>query len=347
MNDFDYLAQLPGEEREQDWIRTRLGTLSVREGVVLAAAAQADPPEDAVQAINQLQSLDGYRVCLDAGSYEALGRRHLINDTAMPMDALAFADLEAAGRQYEDRHPGLFIGSYYVQYLGTPPEPVYRPGMALPANDGWSVKMKLASPAAPEGVWLRLPGPFEDGCEDVVKEELEVGMALRELRVRFGNECTLMDAQCVLPEAGDLVAQYSSDIEGLFYDAHNLGCVLNERGQGSPHFMERYAAALALEGCQNLKLALDISQNLNCYDWMQCADLEESGRCRLLDAGMTEEQIRASGIDLAGYKAHLLEKEGYTPTADGWGYIRRNANEFYYQFSTPAQPQEEPGMTMQ
>ena len=46
-------------------------------------------------------------------------------------------------------------------------------------------------------------------------------------------------------------------------------------------------------------------------------------------------------------KAHLLEQEGYTPTADGWGYIRRSANEFCYQYSTPAQPQEEPGMAMQ
>lgn len=37
MNDFDYLAQLPGEGREQDWIRKRLGTLSVREGYALTA----------------------------------------------------------------------------------------------------------------------------------------------------------------------------------------------------------------------------------------------------------------------------------------------------------------------
>ena len=42
-----------------------------------------------------------------------------------------------------------------------------------------------------------------------------------------------------------------------------------------------------------------------------------------------------------------LEQEGYTPTEDGEDYIRRNANEFSYQFSTPAQPQEEPGMAMQ
>ena len=61
----------------------------------------------------------------------------------------------------------------------------------------------------------------------------------------------------------------------------------------------------------------------------------------LMDKGVSEELIRASGIDLAGYKAHLLEQEGYTPTPDGWGYIRRNANEFCYQFSTPAQPREE------
>ncbi len=343
LNEFDYLAQLPGEGRGQDWIRMRLGTLSVREGIVLAAVAQANPPEDAAQAINQLQSLDEYRVLLDAGSYEALGRRYLLNDTAMPMEALAFADLESVGRQYEDKHPGLFIGSDYVQYPDTPPVPVYQPGMALPADDGWSVKLKIASPTVPEGVWMRIPGPLEDGCEDAVEE----AVALRELRVRRWDECSLVDARCVLPEAGDLMAQYSGNAADLICDGVQLGFVLDEKGQGSPRFMHRYAAALALEGCHDLRLALDISQNLNCYDWMQRADLEASGMALLMDKGVSEELIRASGIDLAGYKAHLLEQEGYTPTPDGWGYIRRNANEFCYQFSTPAQPQEEPGMAMQ
>ena len=343
LNDFDYLAQLPGEKREQDWIRKRLRTLSVREGYALSAAAHADPPDSAAQAINQLQTLDEYTVLPDAGSYETLGRWHLLNDTAMPTDALPFIELDAVGRQYEDRNPGLFIGSCYVRYPIDPPEEVYQLGLSLPADDGWSVKVKLASPAVPEGVWLRLPGPFEDDCESTVEEAL----ALRELRVKRWDECALVDAQCVLPEAGDLMAQYSDNVSDLLYDGVELGYVLAQKGQGSPHFMERYAAALALEGCQSLKLALDISQNLNCYDWMRRTDLEESGRRKLLDMGVTEEHIRASGINLAGYRAHLLEQEGYTATADGWGYIRRNANEFGYQFSTPAQLQEEPGMAMQ
>lgn len=344
MNDFDYLAQLPGEERERCWLQKRLEQLSVREGIILAAALLCDPPEDTVQAINQLQSLDEYTVRMDVGSYETLGRWYLLNKTEMPLDALPFLDLESVGRQYEDKHPGLFIGSCYVQYPETPPKPVYQPGAVLPADDDWSVKVKLASPAVPEGVWLRLPGPFFDDC--CCEETIEEALALQELCIQHWDECSLVDAHCILPEAGDLMVQYS-DVSDLLYDSVEMGYVLSQKGQGSPCFMERYTAALALEGCQNLKLALDISQNLNCYDWMQCADLEESGRCKLLDVGMTEEQIRASGIDLAAYKAHLLEKEGYTPTADCWGYIRRNTNEFHYQFSTPAQPQEEPGMEMQ
>lgn len=315
----------------------------MREGIALAAVVQNNPPDNAVQAINRIQSLDEYTVCLDAGSYEALGRRYLLNETTMPMDALRFLNLEAVGERYQDKHPGLFVGSCYVQYPETPPEPVYWPGLPLPDDDGWSVKLNVSSPSLPEGVWLRLPGPLEDGCENTVEEAL----ALRELGVRRWDECALVDARCVLPEAGDLIAQYGGNVAELIYDGTELGYILTQKDQGSPAFSERYAAALALEGCQSLKLALDIAQNLNCYDWVQRADLEASGRTLLLDKGISEELIRASRIDLAGYKAHLLEQEGYTPTPDGWGYIRRNANEFHYQFSIPAQPQEEPGMAMQ
>lgn len=116
MADFNYLLTLPGEDRERDWIRERLETLSVREGVVLSAAAQRTLPENMEQAINCLQSLDDYDVRLDAGSYAALGQSYLLKDTMMPKNALYFVDLTAVGQQYEDKHPGLFVGNHYVQY---------------------------------------------------------------------------------------------------------------------------------------------------------------------------------------------------------------------------------------
>lgn len=323
MNDFDYLADLPGEEREQNWIRMRLETLSVREGIILAAASMRSPPESAMDAINCLQSLDDYEVRVNVGSYEALGYAYLRNETKMPENALPFVDMVQMGQWYEDRHPGLFVGDCYVEYPKTDTQLVYHgQGSPLPEDDGWSVKLKIASPAVPEGIWLCLPDP-SNWDDDTFQGE---SLALRDLHVQRWSDCVLLDARCIPPETGNLMEQYDN-LADLLYDGQELGYVLAERGQGSPTFMERYSAVLKLEHCHDLRFALDISQNLNCYDWVPCADLEASAEGLLLDSGISEELIRASGIDLAGYKAHLLEKQGYTITADGKGYIARNSQE--------------------
>ena len=209
----------------------------------------------------------------------------------------------------------------------------------LPEDNDWSVKLKVASDAVPEGVWLRLPGWESCGSESSVDEEL----VLQELKARNWNDCTLLDARCILPQAGNLMEQYDN-VPDLIYDGISLGFVLDEHGQGSPDFMERYIAALESEHCHTLRFALDISQNLKCYDWVPSADLEESARGLLLDAGISDELIHACGIDLIGYKTHLLEEDGYSPTADG-SYIRRNYEEFHYSYSTPTP--EQSGMLMQ
>lgn len=340
MNDFDYLTTLPGEERERKWLQERLETLSVQESYALAAATQSDPPMDMIQAINQLQSLDDYEIHLNAGSYEALGQAYLRNETRMPESALLFVDLARVGRNYEDEHPGLFVGNCYVEYPKKAPEPVYQRGGPLPEDNGWGVKLKLASPAVPEGVWLRLPGANPYGDESSTEEAL----ALRELCVKRWDECDLLEARCVLPQVCNLTEQYDN-VADLIYDGTSLGYVLAERGQGSSDFMERFTAALDLEYCHDLRFALDISQNLRCYNWVSCDDLEDSARGLLLDAGMSEELIHSCGIDLRGYKAYLLENEGYTLTADGSGYIIRNSQDFNYEFSTPTP--EQSGMMMQ
>lgn len=341
MNDFDYLLTLPGEERERQWLQQRLETLGVREGIALAAAVQRTIPEDMTQAINCLQSLDGYEVRINAGSYTALGQSYLRNETKMPQSAIPFVDLEQMGQRYEDKHPGLFVGNCYVEYPKAAPQPVYHgQSSPLPEDDGWSVRMKVASPAVPEGVWVCLPSP-SNWDDDSLQDEI---LMLQALHISHLDDCTLLDARCILSQAGNLMEQYDSAAD-LIYDGQELGYVLAERGQGSPDFMERYAAALELEGCHDLRLALDISQNCGCYDWVPWDDLETSAVGLLLDAGVSEELIYASGIDLKGYKAHLLERDGYTLTADRTGYIRRNGQEFNYQFSTPTPGQ--PGMTMQ
>ena len=307
MNDFDYLAQLPGEEREQNWIRTRLKTLSVREGIILAAAAQADQPKDAVQAINQLQSLDVYRIVCGADSYERLGEYYLAQCRGVPDDVKPYVDLAQVGKHYTVLHPGRFLDGCYVAYPDVKFTPAYQgQGAPLPNDGNWTVKLKIASPSLPEGVWMRLP--WEDGLGD--KTSIEEEVTLNTLHAQSWAECALLDARCVLPE-------------------------------DTPW----YPAALRLEHCQNLKLALDISRNPDCYHWLPRVDLEASAKEALTQAGVSEKITQSGGVSLRSYGAHLLEKQGYTLTADGGGYIARTAQEFHYSHSTPAP--EQSGMVMQ
>lgn len=110
-----------------------------------------------------------------------------------------------------------------------------------------------------------------------------------------------------------------------------------------PRFMDRFAAALEFENCRNLRLALDISQNLLCYEWVPCDSLKDFGRRKLLEAGVSEELLDSGCIDLDGYGADLLEEAGYVLTADESAYITRNNLEFLRDWSTP----EEAGLSME
>lgn len=334
--DFDYLTRLPGEEREWTWIRERLETLSVREGIILAAVAQADPPESAEQAINTLQSLDHYNVCFPAGSYGQLGRHYLNQSFTVPEEALPHIDFEQLGRQYEDQHPGLFVGNCYVEYLETAPAPVFQAGGPLPFDDAWSVKMKVASDAVPEGVWVRLPFPYswEDNCFQCET------LVLNTLGVQEWADCTLLEARCILPEAGNLTEQYA-DVADLIYDGQNLGYVLNEQGQGAEGWREKFAAALELESCRDLKLALDISQNLSCYEWVPSKGLADFAAEHLRSCGVSEELIKSGCIDLESYADDLLEASGYMLTGDENGYVTRNRRTFVREYT------QEPDLTVQ
>ena len=322
MANFAHLLKLPGPAQYQAWVKERLETLSVREGYALAAVLMRSSPRDAEEAVDCLNSLDHYDVC-PAGSYEELGQFYL-QQLNTPEDVLPHADLDGLGRFFEDQHPGLFIGHYYVSYPKQPSLPIRQEnGAPLLWDDSWSVKLKLASPAVPDGVWLRLPD-----YEPVNEFGLgEINMVRRELRVDSLDECTLLEARCILPEVRDLVKQYSS-IEELVGDGDSLGYVLAEKGQGEPHWLEKFAAALEYEDCRTLDFAAN----------------------HLRDEGMPEELIQSGAIDLDSYANDLLETSGYMEASGETGYLIRNGREFIRDYTSPAQQalsQPEQGIAMQ
>ena len=198
----------------------------------------------------------------------------------------------------------------------------------------------------PEGVWLRLPDYQSIGQEDGLDGEITV--AKDALRVQSLDECTLLEAQCALAEAGVIQEQYDS-IEDLVRNGNNLGFVLDEQGQGEPNWLEKFAAALEYEGCDTLKFALDISQNLQCYEWASCERLAALGAEHLCLCEVPEDLIQSGCIDLRRFAKDLLESDGYMLTGDGEAYVKRNRKEFIYKHSardSPGQDQQS-GMTMQ
>ena len=353
----------PLDSLERQWIAERLEMLSVREQTQLAAivitkgiltgctgktdeelrlAVSRLRPDEIQRDINYLLALPEYEVICPGGTYEQLGEYYLRQEAGLPPDLLPFADLERIGQNYEDEHLGVFIGDCFVILPRDEPRQVYDGTNldTLPDTD-WSLRLKLASPTKPEGVWLRLP----DGDIEGSGKLDEIGLALRELGVKTVQKCSLLDIRCSLPEIAIDLEEYD-DLADLIYDGNNLGYVLQERGQGQPHYLEKFRAALEYEHCHDLKLALDIAENLNCYDFCPALDVEKFGQEELKHWGgiIDHNPLLAGQIDLKAYGEMMLEQEGYELNAGETAYIRHNGQKFYYEYS---EPRPEYDITMQ
>ena len=146
------LTKLPGRPEEQAWLRERLEVLTVREGIALDAAIQRHPVQDSAEAVSLLANLDGYEVVGGIQSYEDLGLYDLEENDTMLLKLRDYIDLDRLGRHYEEQHPGLFVGGCYAAYPEREPAQPYD-GVTLPGPDySWSLRLKLASSAVPEGV---------------------------------------------------------------------------------------------------------------------------------------------------------------------------------------------------
>ena len=318
--------QFPGRQDEIEWIRDRIEVLSVREEIILSAAVQCQPPKLAADVIDRIISIPYHGVCAGADSYAALGEFFLRYESplTLPNDAFAFVYMEALGKQYEDQHPGLFFGGHYVTYQETEVNRPQYDGEHLPQRDnGCSLRLKLGSANRPDGVWICLPDYDEISGE----KPGDIQMALKKLKVKHISECTLLDTRCTFPKLVGLMDY--SDLADLIYDGQNLGILLDECGQGQPHFMERLQAALELENCDSLKGTLDIAENLHCYDLVLANDLKYYGQKVLYHEHIQEgNKIFDDYIDYEGYARHVLEKKGFQSVLNGEAYVVRNDQAF-------------------
>ena len=91
--------------------------LSDEEKTILSAMVLQKGEAEAGEIIaNSPERLRDYTILKGINSYAALGRYYLAHETSVPEELYEYMDLGALGCRYEDEHPGVFIGSDYVQY---------------------------------------------------------------------------------------------------------------------------------------------------------------------------------------------------------------------------------------
>lgn len=323
---FDTLRSIRNTTSEEStWLNQRLEVLTAKEAILLHGAIAANPPDCGRAAVELLANLPEYELCYPAKDPSQLGKFLAREEHAMDDVLLTYLDLDKLAGRYMEEHPGQFAGGAYV-YHGSCDDGRHYEGtnLAQLEDNDWSVKLRLASDQNPEGVWLKLPDYEEinDGRPD------EIRIALDALGVRTIEECQLLEAKCILPEVRNIVENYDS-LANLIYDGQNLGFALDERGQGMPHFMEKFAAALEYEGCRTLADAVDISQNLSCYDFIPAEGFHDYAMRELqLRGHFHGESFFADCFDFEVYAADLLEQQGFLLTKDEKSYITRNDTPF-------------------
>lgn len=104
-------------QKEFEVARRRMDALTKDEKTILSAMVlQKGEVEAGEILVNSPEQLSDYTVLKGVNSYAALGRYYLANETTVLEELYEYMDLGALGCRYEDEHPGVFIGSDYVQY---------------------------------------------------------------------------------------------------------------------------------------------------------------------------------------------------------------------------------------
>ena len=323
--------------------------------------------------IDLAYSADCCYVAVDVEDDAALGKFYAENGFVPKVENLSdevfeLLDFQKIGRDCRTGEGGVFTsGGYVVQH--TELAEAYKDMDLTLKTPDYTILLEISKghfddPAYDSEKTIRLPLPAEPAAMDAALDAIgawdwrEVGfhcldcrapslishiegddniqIALRELEVEHISECTILDVRCTLPRITGFT-EYS-DLADLIYDGQNLGILLDERGQGQPHFMEHFLAALELEDCYSLKGALDIANNLHCYDFVLTSELADYGKTALRQ---TEGTILNDCIDYEGYAEQLLEQQDFRCALDGEAYIKRNAQALVSDYVQPS-----PEMTM-
>ena len=328
----DLLNGMEMTKSEHAWLERRFENMTVAEKLKFAGAMDILHPQDVETVIGAASQMEKFSLLPGAGDDEALGRYVLDHVHTAPRKALPYLDAEKAGRLYREEHGGSFQSGHFVRQEAKLDIDRSVPLPYLPEMGDYAIRVKLASRAGTEGVWVGFPDCGESTSGPVPDE---LALALDALRVKSAGECIVLDVDCRLPQLTDIPAQYDSAAE-LVRHAVDLGYLWEEQGQGEMSFLEKWQAVLELEGCTRLDLALDLGQNLRCYEFIpRNVDLAAFGRRKAVLDGVVRESdgFVLNCFDGAAYAGEYARQ--FSISATEHGFVAWNGTPLTYEYSQP------------
>lgn len=287
-----------------------------------------DLPISTKELINYAYNLDSFEFhpdvmgdC-DLGEIAMMGGMFDIVD-GLPDEAAELLDARKVGEALRRADQGAFTGSGYVFRGSDCWQEVYD-GVHLPKQpeEHGMISLRLESadrnPDRRSGVWLELPA-----------SEQAVRWTLDSLGEKLLEGCAIAGIESILPS---LKYQLAAD-----EDIHKLN-LLAERLAAFPdsRMLMKFKAALELECFPDINRMLDITQNLDCYDYdpgiITAADYSEY---LLQEAGVDTSDPAFDRFDFTGYGERRMKQAGYVPTP--YGSISRNENPFIQEFTKYSQ----------
>lgn len=308
--------------------------LAAYEGALLLRQdGDIDTPVSTRELINYAYNLDSFEFhpgvvedC-DLGRIAMMGGMFDIVDD-LPDEVADLLDERKVGEAVRRADQGAFTGSGYVYRSSGKWQEIYD-GIHLPESmdaHGGILSLRLESadrgPDQSSNVWLELPA-----------DEQAVRMALDSLGETCLGNCLIAGTDGALPSlkyqlAGD------EDIGKLNMLAERLAAFPDEKTR------MKYKAVLELEEFPSLDRMLDITENLDCYDFdTKISTAAGYAEYLLQESGFDTSDPAFDRFDFAGYGKRQLERNGFVPTP--YGSINRNDKPFIQEYTKPQQ-----GLTM-
>lgn len=308
--------------------------LDTYEGIVLMRRDNdTGHPMTMKELINAAYNLDCYEFRPGVTNDRILGEICMEGDMLeeiekLPDEAYGLLDESKVGEEKRRSDQGYFTPKGYIYRCSYDEKEVYDgihlPEPAEPHMGMISLCMKSVDCdlKMEEGVWLELPA---DGQA--------MQRALKALGQTSFDSCLIAGCESILPSLENAFAG-DEDIEKVNLLAERLSGFPNSRT------LMKYKAVLELEQFPDIDRMLDITKNLDCYDYAPViVTAADYGEYVLRAVGVDTSDRVFSSFDFRDYGERQLQKSGFVPTP--YGMVSRNDLPFEQEFTKPRQ-----GMTM-